>query len=233
MKKQGLIIFLFLFSISGIIAQGSEHNQTDGHGRKQGFWKKYDEMGYVRYEGQFKDDIPVGAFSYFYPDGNIRAISKMSNDGKVSRTKLFHRNGKLMAEGKYFDQKKDSIWNYYSEYDGVLLSSENYIETQKQGVWKNFYPDGTVAEEITYANNVKSGSWKRFHTDLTTKLEGNYLKDLKEGNFTLFHPNGQLELSGTYEKGLQEGMWIQFDENGKKLKEENYKAGKLISENKF
>lgn len=233
MKKYCLIIFLFLFSYSGIIAQESERNQMDGKGRKQGYWKKYDEMGYVRYEGQFKDDIPIGKFNYFYPNGKVRAVSLMSNDGKVSRTKMFHRNGKLMAEGKYFQQKKDSIWNYYSEYDGVLLSTEIYIETKKQGVWKNFYPDGRVAEEITYENNFKNGSWKRFHTDATVKLEGNYQNDLKEGSFKLFHPNEQLELSGTYENGLQNGLWTQFDDKGKKLKEEIYKKGKLISESKF
>jgi len=233
MKKVIFSIFLFMFSLSTMLAQESKHNQTDEKGYKQGFWKKYDEMGYVRYEGYFKDNIPVGEFKYYYPDGNIRVISKMFNEGKGSRSKLFHRNGKLMAEGKYFEQKKDSVWNYYSEHDGVLLSTEIYVETLKQGVWKNFYPDGIVAEEFFYENDVRQGIWKQYFTDATIKLEGLYLNDHREGFFRIYHPNGQIEVSGVYHNDLKNGLWVEFDEQGKKLKEEEYKMGKLISETKY
>ena len=98
------------------------------------------KWGYVSYEGNFVDGIPVGEFKYYYPNGKIKAVSMMSENGKFSRAKMYHRNGRLMAEGKFVEQKKDSIWNYYSEYDGILLSTEIYKDQLKSGVWKNFLP---------------------------------------------------------------------------------------------
>lgn len=233
MKRILLTISLFVFSLSVIVAQQTHSNQTDNQGRKQGFWKKYNGMGYLRYEGHFEDDIPVGEFKYYYPNGNIRTISMMSDNGDLSRSKLYHRNGKLMAEGKYFKQSKDSIWNYYSENFGILLSTETYVNTVKQGVWKTYYPSGVVAEEINYSRNAKNGSWKKFHTESSLKLEGTYVNDIKEGSFKLYHPDGQLELLGTYKEGFQNGVWTQFDKYGVKLSEKEYDMGKLVSEKKF
>ncbi len=230
MKKYILIISLLAFVFSGFIAQESARNQTDDKGKKQGFWKKYDEMGYVRYEGHFKDDIPIGEFKYYYPDGEIRAISIIFDEGHKSNTRLFHRNGKLMAEGMYVDQKKDGVWKYYSEFDGILLSTESYVETLKQGVWQQYYPDKTIAETLIYENDVRQGIWRQFFTDATLKLEGTYLNDQKEGFFKIYHPNGQIEVSGLYHNGLKNGLWTEFDENGKKLNEKVYDMGKLVSE---
>jgi antitoxin component YwqK of YwqJK toxin-antitoxin module len=233
MKKFLFIILFIQFITLGLLAQQAERNQTDDKGWKQGYWRKYDEMGHVLYEGQFKNNIPLGEFKYYYPNGSVRAILIMFNDGKESHSQLFHRNGKLMAKGKYFQQKKDSIWNYYSEHDGILLSTEIYIKTVKQGVWKNYYPDAKVAEEFTYENNIRHGSWKQFYTDGSLKLEGIYVNDNKEGVFKMFHYNGNVEVSGFYHNDLKDGLWIEYNDTNKKIKEEEYKMGKLILETEF
>ena len=41
---------------------------------------------------------------------------------------------------------------------------------------------------------------------------------------------GKTLLKGTYKNGKKDGLWTDWDENGKKLKEETYKDGELISQ---
>lgn len=233
MYKYFLFNLIFILSSYSFLSQEAMKNQTDNYGRKQGYWKKYDEMGYIHYEGYFVDDIPVGEFKYYYPNGNIKAILIMYNNGKESHAKLFHHNQKIMAEGKYVNHKKDSIWNYYSEHDGILLSTEVYLNSVKEGVWKNYYPNKIVAEEIHYKNDVKHGPWKQYYTDGTLKLHGKYVNDQKNNDFLIYFLNGQIEMKGSYYNGLKNGIWLHFDSIGKKLEEEIFEMGKLISEQKY
>ena len=60
-------------------------NFTDSLGRKQGYWKKYSKDT-LKYEGQFKDDIPVGEFKYYFFDGKVKAHTTYSDNGKVAKT---------------------------------------------------------------------------------------------------------------------------------------------------
>lgn len=229
LKQYSSLVFFVLFCFSGMSQDQTRLNSKDNLGRKQGYWKSFDEMGYLKYEGTFKNDIPVDTFKYYYPDGKLRALSFFYNEGMQSHTKLYHRNEKIMAEGNYLNQKKDSIWRYYSEYDGVLLSEEIYVNNQKSGLWRQFFPNGKVAEEINYKNDVEDGEWKQFYTDGTKKLDGFYVQGLKEGLIQMFYPNGQVETTGTYLHSLKEGVWKYFSEEGKNIKDELYKNGKLVS----
>ncbi|MCB0756798.1 MAG: toxin-antitoxin system YwqK family antitoxin, partial [Flavobacteriales bacterium] len=51
---------LFLLAMGSALAQ--DLNRKDENGLKQGNWKKLYKNGKTRYEGQFKNDKPVGLF---------------------------------------------------------------------------------------------------------------------------------------------------------------------------
>jgi antitoxin component YwqK of YwqJK toxin-antitoxin module len=76
-------------------------NRSDEKGLKQGYWKKFDEGGLLKYEGRFIDDKPVGEFVYYYPDETVKARSTFFDDGKGSFTTTFHHTGTKMTEGYY------------------------------------------------------------------------------------------------------------------------------------
>jgi antitoxin component YwqK of YwqJK toxin-antitoxin module len=235
MKKALFFSCFFIIIVFGYSQeQGSaEINQTDAHGRKQGAWKSFDEEGNPKYEGSFVDNLPVGTFTYYYPDGKVKAISEMHDKGTRSRTRMFFTNGRLMGEGNYLNRSKDSTWNYYSDFDGVKMSREYYIEGVLDSTVINYYGEGGVAEEIPYSMGLKEGVWKQYFTDGVLKLKATYINDKLEGLMLVYYQNGVPEVSGPYKNNFKDGLWIYFTDRGVVYKKETYLKGRLRQTEKF
>lgn len=212
--------------------QVAQLNQLDDKGRKQGYWKKYDENGMILYEGAFESDVPVGEFKYYYPDGITRAITVFSDDGQKAATTTYHYTGKVMSEGFYVSQIKDSLWKYY-DINGIFLKEEFYRNNQKNGVWRTYYQDGQIAEEIHWKDDLKNGPWIQYYYDGAKKLEGSYLNDEKQGNITYYYPSGRTRITGEYENSYRKGTWYYMNDSSKVIKIEHYEDGKLVKEENF
>ncbi|MFN6038524.1 MAG: toxin-antitoxin system YwqK family antitoxin, partial [Bacteroidota bacterium] len=119
------IVFILNFSIVSI-AQQKEVNNIDSKGKKQGKWIKRDENGFITYIGVFKDDLPKGAFKYYYPtnDTVLKSLVIHSADGKTTWVSNYHFNKKIMSQGKYTDKLRDSSWVFYHE-AGFKIAEEN------------------------------------------------------------------------------------------------------------
>lgn len=218
-----ITLFVLFTSMNPLLAQ-DEKNQLDDQGRKFGAWEARYPGGQPRYNGQFKNDRPYGTFHYFYEDGAVRAINIFSNNGLKAFNNQFTESGMLIAEGMYFDQKKDSIWLIYSDVDGVLLSEESYKNDLLDGITRVFYP-GTkqIAEETFYSAGLKNGSSIKYFEDGKLMLESNYVNDQLDGAFTLYHANGQMRTQGSFKQGLKMGKWVIYDEDGAEVSVENFK----------
>ncbi|MCX6281200.1 MAG: hypothetical protein NTU51_04500 [Bacteroidetes bacterium] len=224
-----LLLFLFLGINSFTFSQDSL-NRTDASGRRQGAWRKFDKDGHKVYDGQFINGIPTGAFRYYYPDGKLKTISYLSDQGKTARTISYSYNGRKIAEGNYRSEKKDSTWRYYSDQDGVLLSEETYIQGVKEGVSRTFYPNGNIAEILHYREGLKEGEWIQNFEDGKLKFKGGYAGDEKEGAFTGYFPGGRINMSGAYKSGHKDGTWTFYEENGDVMRTEKYSEGARIIE---
>jgi antitoxin component YwqK of YwqJK toxin-antitoxin module len=223
MKHQFLLILLFLSAFS--FAQ-----TTDAKGRKQGYWKKTDEKNHLIYEGEFKDDLPVGKFKYYYPNDSVRAVMIFKNEGKIAYAKLYHMNGKRMAEGKYvYKELKDSTWKFYDEL-GVLLSKDEYKQGKKNGLCLVYLPDGTVSEERRFKEDYMDGPFKEYFAKNTIKAQGNYVNGKLEGRVSYHYPNGVEVAAGYYKNGEKNGPWIYKNEKGQITEKELFKNGKLASQ---
>ena len=226
--KSLLSVTLFFISLLMPLTPFAQ-NQTDQEGRKHGDWRAYDERGNLKFEGQFRSGVPYGEFTYYYKDGSVKAISVFSGNGRIAYTRAFHENGNLMAEGKYLGQKKDSIWNYYSQWDkNLLVSREFYNKTRKDSIWITYFPDGDTAELIRYENDLKQGPWLQFFESGTTKLEAVYEDGDLEGKMTVYFPDGNVNVEGSYHNGMKEGTWLYYTEKGEIRKEEFYANGHLM-----
>jgi len=219
---------ILLLLITGSTIGQDTINAVDYKGYKQGFWRKFDSSGNKIYEGRFKNGVPIGEFRYFYPVGSVKAVSIYSDNGKIARTISYFPNGIKMAAGNYLSEKKDSIWQFFSQIDGALLSEEEYKSGLKTGVSKTYFLQGGIAEISTWKNGVKEGLWEEYYSDGKTKVRGTFRNNEKEGLIQAYYPSGKLLLSGLYKQGHQDGTWTYYAENGIITKQEIYEDGQLV-----
>lgn len=202
---------------------------TDAAGRKQGYWKKKGDNGKLLYEGEFKDDKPVGKFKYYYPNDSIKAILHFRNGGASALAYLFHMNGKRMAVGKYIGKEtKDSTWIYYDE-KGVMISKDEYKAGKKHGTCYVYLPDGKLSEVRNYKDDQLNGEFKDYFDGTNLRCKGTYLEGKMEGRVAYYYPNGVEVAAGFYRNGLKVGPWIYRTESGKVREKELYRNGVLAS----
>lgn len=234
MHYKTILIIFFIAYASCISAQSDNDtiNQTDQDGNKTGYWKKINDEGLLLYEGQFDHGIPIGEFTYFYPDGIVKARTVFSDEGIHAATTTYHHSGEIMSEGLYIKQEKDSLWRYYDN-TGTLLKEEFYRNQEKSGTWKTFYENGQVAELTSWENGKQQGPWEQYFSDGLMKASGNFVDDEKQGPFDYYYPNGRLRVTGSYVDSYKTGDWFYMDEEGKVIKKEVYKEGRIINSEEY
>jgi antitoxin component YwqK of YwqJK toxin-antitoxin module len=199
----------------GLALQGQ--NQLDGEGRKTGHWKVEYPNGNTRYVAEFFEGRPVGEMLRYYENGALQARMLFDQDGNRSYAYLYYPNRKAAAEGMYVDQQKDSIWTYYSEFDGSVRIRESYTEGSQHGTSQSYYPSGEVSEEVDWKQGVKDGAWTQYYKNGVKRLSGYYEKGMLQGSYEVYYSNGKLEISGSYLDNKSHGIWRFYDESGKEV----------------
>lgn len=214
-------LFFLFFAISSF---AQEANKLDANGKKHGLWKGiHEESKRPRYEGTFEHGIEVGTFKYFDDTkaGSLVATREFSEKGKVAYTIIYDPKKNIVSEGKTVNRVNEGIWKYYQRESKQLMTEENYVKGQLNGVRKVYFVDGAIAEETTYVNGKKEGPYK-VYTEKGMVMEEAVFKNNKyEGPAIYREPNGAVASKGNYKNGEKNGKW-QFFVNGKLKKEEKY-----------
>jgi antitoxin component YwqK of YwqJK toxin-antitoxin module len=225
MKKQFFCQLLLALSILTLNAQtDTVFNQIDSKGLKQGIWKKQYPNGHLMYQGEFKDDQPIGEMRRYYESDGIQAIIKFDTNG-TAKAKLFYEDGDLSAEGNFYQMQKDSLWQYYSYYTNTKVSEEFYLKGKKNGIHKSFYENGQASEEIEWVNDYKEGKWMQYFEDGTVKLKATHNFNMVNGRYYYYYPNGLLMILGNFVDDKRHGPWVFYDENGKEKYTIEYSFG--------
>lgn len=215
------------------LAQPAPLNQKDALGRKQGPWERtWAESEQLRYKGQFKDDRPVGTFTYFSTKGKVESTVSHYATGGASHGLHFHPNGKLMAEGRYVGEAKDSTWNYYDT-AGKLRSTEHWKNGKREGEHLMYSPDGKVLQRFMYKNDQKNGLCQEFFEDGRLRNTSDYVDDRPEGLQTFYYTNGKKEIEGRNLDGAHDGVWTYYHDDGRLQIELLYKRGEFIKQKKW
>jgi len=223
------LFVVVLFTIfSGSLMGQDTVNQKDQQGRRQGVWHKVDSAGRLIYNGHFKDGYPAGEFHYFYPDGKLKTLSVVSQQGTRAMTSSYFPNGRKMATGLYINEKRDSTWLFFSEADGAMVAEEHYKNGLINGFSKVFYPEGGLSEQYFLKMGIRDGLWEQYYTDGKLKLRGGYKAGEKQGFFKTYYGSGQVMMSGQYNAGHQTGIWISYNVKGVITKTEIYDNGRLV-----
>ncbi len=223
---RGLIICLFLLISGSIIAQ-TTINQVDAQGRKQGLWTKRDTEGRLIYQATFKDDKPVGEMKRFHENGKLKAILIFTEGSNESDAQLFDEQGKQIASGKYDGQKKTGEWKYMA--NNQIISTETYLNGQKNGISKRFYKTGELLEEANWQNDQLNGVYHSYFLDGKPYIECKYSEGKRNGAFKTSFPNGEQELDAFYTNDVRDKDWKYYDQTGKLLYTLKYELGELLN----
>lgn len=214
-------LFFLFFAIS-CFAQ--EYNKLDANGKKHGVWKGiHEESKRPRYEGTFEHGVEVGTFKYFDDTKaqSVIAIREFSENGKVAYTIVYDQKKNIVSEGKTVNRVNEGVWKYYHKESKQLMTEENYVNGQLNGVRKVYFIDGAIAEETSYVNGKKEGPYKVYTEKGVVMEEATFKNNQYEGPAIYRETNGSIASKGSYKNGEKKGMW-QFFVNGKLKKEEKY-----------
>jgi len=225
-----LIAFaVLLFSCHSLQAQ----NLVDEEGLKTGHWKVMYPKGQIRYEADFVKGQPVGEMLRYYENGVLQARMVFEPGSSRSYTSLFYSSSKPAAEGWYVDQRKDSVWTYYSEFDGSIRIRETYLEGKLHGLSNKYYPDGKISEKVEWKDNVEDGIWKQYYKNDVLRLSGSYKNGLLQGSYEVYSSESTIMIRGNYLDNKSHGMWLYYNEKGEEVYALEYVNGAPADREKY
>lgn len=226
-----LVVLPMLFFVSKAIGQ---INQKDKQGKKQGVWQKnYPKSSALEYKGQFKNDKPVGVFTYYYPSTKVKAVIKHGENTSRSEAYFYHENGVLMSFGIYQNMKKDSVWLNFGP-SGRISYKETYKNDVLDGLKTVYFISENLEDRSSkisalsmYKAGKLNGEFKEYFDSGQVKTTGTFQEDKKVGIWEQFHPNGKKMSLTRYKDGQRHGWCQAFDETGKEVSKLYYFHGKL------
>ncbi len=263
MLKTIICIFLFFTMAQVVGAQFftppaapqrvHEHNDTinqyDEYGEKTGLWRGFFRNGNLRYEGNFVDGKPTGKFTYYFPEGGVRAeLIHIESEGELEfdheldpehehtelvQATFYHRGTEIaMAKGQYASRKKQGTWRFFNE-KGNLTMKNYYHDDEMHGVFKTFFNSGRIMEIVTYHYGEKNGKWKQYYENNNIRLSANYNNDMLNGEYEVFYENGRQRIKGYYYNNLHDKTWTYFAKNGEIERRVVYDKGEIVDEHVY
>jgi antitoxin component YwqK of YwqJK toxin-antitoxin module len=216
MNFRHLITICFLILPVTLLCQPETGlNRVDQNGKKQGHWIKKYPNNNIMYDGIFKDNYPEGEFKRYFDDETLRSVMIFTNNGLDADARIYHQNGFLSAKGRYSKQKKEGLWQFYSEFaSDYLVSEEMYSGNLKNGKSVKFYPDGTIAEKLNFVNDTAQGEWIKYYPDGTVCLKSTLQNGMINGKFETWFDNNNPHFSGEYRNDRREGIWLIYEREG-------------------
>ncbi len=95
-----------------------------------------------------------------------------------------------------------------------IKSQEAYEDGKLEGLYKEFYQDGSPKRIGSFTKSQKMGRWKMFYPSGQLSNKTVFIKDLKSGIDTSYYENGQLMTIAEYSEGQRNGLFKSWYESG-------------------
>jgi antitoxin component YwqK of YwqJK toxin-antitoxin module len=115
-----------------------------------------------------------------------------------------------VIEDTYQDGTPYIIRYYQTEKKEVLVKETTYYQSGKKKIEGNF------------KNGKREGLWRAWFPDGTLWSEGEYREGEEMGLKTVYYENGNKFFSGKIQNGKRKGEWSFWDKEGKLLKKITY-----------
>ena len=217
---------------------------TFKHGLKNGYFKEYDRLGNLMTATKYVDGekqemaeelMKLEVRTDYYPNGVVKVVGTYNKDGipegvrreyndegKVEKAYIF-RYGKIIAEGIFTDAgEKEGNWKEYYP-DGKLKATGGYKSDKKENLWKFYYNSGQLEEVGAYINGMPDSTWKWYFKTGKLLRDEFFYDGLSDGLMTEYDVDGNVVTQGDFIEGKREGFW--FYEVGDNRDEGEYVEG--------
>jgi len=188
-------------------------------GKRNGYSYKYkkdpSEGLYVSSRELFAGDRKEGTAYFYFPDGKIQQALTYNNGKKEGLSRELDRNGNVIT-----------LFEYNNDF---LISRERINRSDnkglKQGVWKEFYPNGGIRSEKNYRDDLLHGYYKEYDNRgilVLTMLydSGSIVKSEVEDQPDIeienkYDQNNKLIYSGPFRNKVPVGVHREYGTDGK------------------
>lgn len=157
--------------------------------------------------------------------GNIKWLEEVLKDVPVELLNgpaIRYYKGGVKQIGFFHNGKRQGVWRDYY-HDGSLALETHFEDDLCQGLWRQWYFGiDQLSEECYYKNSVRHGAWRKWHKNGVLAVEGHYENDLHQGLWREWHSNGQLKVEGNYKDDLRQGVWRWWYPDGSLAVEKYY-----------
>ena len=190
-------------------------------GKKNGAKKTFDpKEGFIVLLEEFVSDIKQGNTIEFHPPSSVA-----SKQGRVNKITPFDKG---LEEGQGYEYSLDSTLITITQYrSGYMVKEDKINRTDryglKQGMWVEFYPNGSIKKESDYWNDKLDGYVKEY------TIKGNLIRSAKYINGeeqvitpefsksdirTEYYEDGKLKKQGSYVDEKPDGLHREFSQEG-------------------
>jgi uncharacterized protein len=198
-------------------------NRYDHEGKPHGLWKTFYPGGIIKEEFTYRHGLLHGYYRKYNRMGNLETITKYVNGieerdsdeiyeleirrnyypDMTIRTQTTFREGTEHGIRREYHQDGSLKVAYIIDMGRIMGMGVLDGFGKKQGIWKEFYPQGGLRSEGSYRDGIRTGKW------------------------TFYYVNGEVEQTGNYNnQGKEHGEWIWYYQGGQTRREESYLSGK-------
>lgn len=168
--------------------------------------------------------VLLGASAFSADDGELNRIDANGQrqgywiiKGYMIEDGGFSANA-TVEEGHYLNGNKEGLWKRYYP-SGSLRNEITYRGDSPFGAYTIYYPNGQIEEKSTWHRNKNVGDFVRFYEDGTPQQEFYFADNGKRnGVQRYYYENGQLALEVNIINGKEDGEMRRYTPEGK-LKE--------------
>ena len=84
-----------------------------GKDEKNGLWVQWYENGQKQMQGEYRNDLQVGKFSWWYANGQIALDGSYDNGKQTGKWIWWHQNGQKSTQGEYVDGTPTGRWRWW------------------------------------------------------------------------------------------------------------------------
>ena len=204
-------------------------------GKKSGYYFMYgydskNASGYIKSKELYVNDKKEGIAYYYYNDNSVKITTNYVDGKRQGLSYEYSKSGEIITILEYRN-------NYLTSRERVNRVDKNKL---KQGVWKEFYPNGKIHFERVYVDDQLNGYYKEYEENGNLRFairyeNGKVVNEAPNESESIdirkeFDENGNLISSGPYKDNIPVGIHRTYAPDGTVTNAKIYdNKGKIIS----